>query len=191
MQRQDPKLQLIWNVDRFRCQFADIEIAVASAQFPPFSANAVVEEQDTSLVLGESNEITDPGNKPVWYFANKLQTLAALTPGEVIVRKSRPVRIQAIVHDLDQEPTCNEHWVTQAIEKIIAITDSHSIHSLQMPLLGTRYSDLETGQVMQLLLEAIAQQQPSSLHKLWLMTSEQQCESVFQELNSLLIRYVQ
>ncbi|WP_455366922.1 hypothetical protein [Kaarinaea lacus] len=186
MQRQDRKLKLIWNVDRFRCQFADIEIAVASAQFPPFSANAVVEEQDTSLVLGESNEITDPGNKPVWYFANKLQSLAALTPGEIIVRKSRPVRIQAIVHDLDQEPTCQEVWVEQAIEKIISVTNTHTIYSLQMPVLGTRYGDLETTQVILFVLKTLTLQRPTALRKLWLVTTEQECESVFQLLNSLL-----
>ncbi|WP_455221220.1 hypothetical protein [Kaarinaea lacus] len=190
MQRYERKLQLIWNVDRFRRHFNNIEIAVASAQFPPFNIDSTVEEQDTSLVLGETNEIKDPGNKPVWYFANKLQSFAALTPGEIIVRKSRPMRIQAIIHDLDQEPTCHEHWVQQALEKTFSITEIHDIQALQMPLLGTRYSDLETTRFLQLMLEAIALQKPD-LHRLWLITSEQQCESVFHELNALLAGSIQ
>jgi len=190
MQRHERKLQLIWNVDRFRRQFHNVEIAVASANFAPFSVDAVVEEQDTSLVLGESNEIKDPGNKPVWYFANKLQSFAALSPGEIIVRKSRPLRIQAIVHDLDQEPTCRELWIEQTINKIFTITDTHNIHAMQMPMLGTRYSDVETTWFLQLLLNTIALQKPN-LNKLWLRTTEQQCESVFYELNALLAGLVQ
>lgn len=162
---------------------------MASLQFPPFSVNAVVEEQDTSLVLGESNEISDPGDKPVWYFTNKLQSLTALTPGEVIVRKSRPMRMQAIVHDLDREPTCNEFWVQQALEKIVDATNTHHVHALQMPLLGTRYSDMTTAQFLQLLLESITQQEPAYLRRLWLVTPEQQCEAIFQELDSLLAYY--
>jgi len=190
MQRHERKLQLIWNVDRFRRQFLNTEIAVASSHFAPFDVDAIVEEQDTSLVLGESNEIKDPGNKPVWYFANKLQSYAALTPGEIIVRKSRPLRIQAIVHDLDQEPTCREHWIQQTIEKIFTVTDTHNIHAMQMPMLGTRYSDVEITWFLQLVLETIALQKPG-LNKLWLKTTEQQCESVFYELSALLAGSVQ
>ncbi|WP_455208014.1 hypothetical protein [Kaarinaea lacus] len=191
MQHHDHKLQLIWDVDRFRCHMADIEIAVAPAQFPPFKTIAVVEEQDTSLVLGESSEIRDPGEKPLWYLTNKLQSLAPLTPGEVIVRKSRPVRMQAIIYDLDHEPICNEPWVQQAVRKIITLTNTHHIQSLQMPLLGTRYADLETEQFIRLLLETITRHKPVSLRKLWLVTPEQQYESVFHKLNDMLMHYAE
>jgi hypothetical protein len=187
--RHNHKLQLIWDVDRFRCHINGIEIAVAPAQFPPFIVEASVEEQDTSLVLGESNEIRDPGNRPVWYFANRLQSLAPLTPGEIIVRTSRPVRIQAIVHDLDQEPICNEYWVRQVVQKIFTVTITRHIQSLQTPLLGTRYGDLEVELFIQILLETLTRQKTGDLKRLWLVTPEQQCESVFRQLKTLLTRY--
>ncbi|MCI0506433.1 MAG: hypothetical protein L0Z73_10030 [Gammaproteobacteria bacterium] len=187
--RHNHKLQLIWDVDRFRCHINGIEVAVAPVQFPPFIVEAAVEEQDTSLVLGESNEIRDPGNKPVWYFANRLQSLAPLTPGEIIVRKSRPLRIQAIIHDLDQEPICNEYWVRQVVQKIFAVTITRHIQSLQTPLLGTRYGDLEVELFIQILLETLTRQKTGDLKRLWLVTPEQQCESVFRQLKILLTRY--
>ncbi|HEY5604569.1 MAG TPA: hypothetical protein VIM41_15815 [Gammaproteobacteria bacterium] len=190
MRQRDHKLQLIWDVDRFRRRINNVEIAVAPIQFPPFSTEAVVEEQDTSLVLGETNVLREPDDKPVWYFSNKLQTLVQLTPGEVIVRKSRPMRIQAIVHDLDEELTCNIDWVQQAVKKIIHATNSYHIHSLRTPLLGTRYSNLQPAQFIQILLNALSRQKPVFLNKIWLVTTEQQCESVFHELNSQLTHHV-
>lgn len=183
MHHHGRKLQLIWDVDRFRCHVGDIEIAIATTHFPPFNINAVVEEQDTSLVLGETDEIRDPGEKPAWYLANFIETQSLLSPGHVIVRGTQPLRLQAIVHDLDQEPICRETWIILALQQIMDITEKRNIHALQMPLLGTRYGRVEIRQFLDLLLAKIAKEKLKSLKKLWLVSPEQQCQQIFEELN--------
>ena len=154
MQNRDRKLQLIWNVNKFRCHTNDVEIAIAPNQFPPFPVNAIVEEQDTALILGETNEIRNPGDKPAWYLANTLESQPLLTPGQVIIRDTRPLRLQAIIHDLEEDPSCNELWIFQIIQQIFDIADTRAIHAIQMPLLGTRFnSNIKTGQFFNILLE--------------------------------------
>lgn len=176
-------LQLIWDVDKFRCHVGDIEIAIATMHFPPFDINAVVEEQDTSLVLGETDEIRDPGEKPAWYLANLAEAQSLLSPGHVIIRDTHPLRLQAIVHDLDQEPICRETWIILALQQIMDITEKRKIQALQMPLLGTRYGGIEIRQFLDLLLVKIANDNLESLNKLWLVSPEQQCQQIFEELN--------
>ena len=141
MQNRDRKLQLIWNVNRFRCQINDVEIAISPSQFAPFTVQAVVEEQDTALILGNTDIINDAGNKPAWYLANTLESQPLLTPGQVIIRDTQPLRLQAIIHDLDAEPTCNELWIFQAIQQIFDIAETRNLDAIQMPILGTRYSN--------------------------------------------------
>ena len=120
MQHHGHKLELIWDVDKFRCHVGDIEIAITTINFPPFVIKAIVEEQDTSLVLGETDEIRDQSEKPTWYLANIMEAQSVLSPGHVIIRDTRPLRLQAIVHDLDQDPICKEAWISQALQQITA-----------------------------------------------------------------------
>jgi len=188
MFRHNHKLQLIWDIDKFRCHVGDIEIAIATNHFPPFAINAVIEEQDTSLVLGETDKIRDPGGKPSWYLANIAETQSLLSPGHVIVRDTHPLRLQAIVHDLDQDPICRASWISQVLQEIIAISAKRNIHALQLPLLGTRYGGVGFRQFIDMLLDELTQEDPTSLKKLWLVSPEQQCQNIFQELNEAIKR---
>lgn len=183
MHHHNHKLELIWDIDKFRCHVNDIEIAIATIHFPPFDIQAIVEEQDTSLVLGETDEIRDTGEKPAWYLANLMETKTLLSPGHVIIRGTKPFRLQAIVHDLDQEPICREPWIILALEQIIDNTEKRKISSLQMPLLGTRYGGIEIRQFLDLLLKKIAKEELQCLTRLWLVSPEQQCQQIFDELN--------
>ena len=182
MQNRDRKLQLVWNVNKFRCRLNDVEIAIAPTQFPPFTVDAVIEEQDTALILGETSQITDFGDKPAWYLANTLESQPLLTPGQVIIRDTQPLRLQVIIHDLEQEPSCSELWIFQVLQQILEIAEARSLRALQLPLLGTRYSKLGTDQLFDILLEVITRQRPAPIDRLWLVTAEELCESVYNEL---------
>ena len=189
MQNRDRKLRLIWNVNKFRCHINDVEIAVAPSQFPPFPINAVIEEQDTALILGESNEIGNPGDKPAWYLANTLESQPLLTPGQVIIRDTLPLRLQAIIHDLEQDPSCTELWIFQVIQQVFDIAEMRGIHALQMPLLGTKFSQVQTGQLINILLKIITRQRPAAIEKLWLVSAEEKCESIYNELSEKINQY--
>jgi len=184
MQNRDRKLRLIWNVNKFRHHINGVEIAIAPAQFPPFPISATIEEQDTALILGETDEIRNPGDKPAWYLANTLESQPLLSPGQVIVRDTQPLRLQVIVHDLDDEPTCNELWIFQAIQQVFDIADARAISAIQMPLLGTRFSGkIKSSQFFTILTEIINRQRPAPIKKIWLVTDEEKCETTYGELS--------
>lgn len=189
MKHHSRALQLIWNINRFRYRMNDVELAIAPTAFPPFPVNAIVEEQDTALVLGETNEIRDPGDKPAWYLANKLETQALRTPGEVIMKNTLPLRLQAIILDLDAERCCNERWISQAIENLFDIARLHYLRAVQLPPLGTRFGSISNARFIKVLLEILLRQRPSPVQKLWLTVSEQQCESFYHELLDAIEQY--
>lgn len=182
------KLELVWDVDKFRCHTGDIEIAVTTLQFPPFEISAVVEAQDTCLILGNTDEIRDPGNRPVWYFASKIESQAPISPGQVIIRNTHPVRLQAIVYDIEQEPICRPEWINLALRRIIVATDTYKLASVQMPLLGTVYGNIADSQFVQLLLDNIFHCQPTYLKHLWIVAPADQCERVFKATQKAIIQ---
>jgi len=184
MKNHTAKLQLIWNVNKFRARFNCVDIAIAPQQFSPFQVDALVKEQDTALIMGESQTLRSDEDMPVWYLANKLESKNLPSPGQVIVRDTHPLRLQAIVHDLDSEPSCSELWIFQAIQQIFDTAESRGLHAIQMPLLGTRYSGITPRQFFTILLEIINRKRPAPIGKLWLVTTELECEHLFQELTS-------
>ena len=177
-------MQLIWDINKFRCQINHVELAIAPAKLAPFPVGAVVEEQDTALILDESDEIRDPGQKPPWFYANKLERQALLTPGQVITRDTQPLRLQAIIHDLESEPICNELWIFQALQQTIDIAELRKIDSLRMPLLGCKFGKLLPSQFFAILLEIITRQRPAPINRLWLTVAEEDCEKIFNLLST-------
>lgn len=171
-------MQLIWDINKFRCQVNNVDLAIAPTKLPPFPVGAVIEEQDTALILDESDEIRDPGQKPAWFYANKLEQQVMLTPGQVIIRDTQPLRLQAIVHDLESEPICNELWIFQALQQTLEIAEQRKIDALQMPLLGCRFGKIEASQFFALLLEIITRQRPAPVSRLWLNVQESDCENM-------------
>lgn len=67
------KLRLVWDINLSRVRINDINIVGAPKALPPFYIDAVVEEQDTALILSQSGNITEPDNKSAWFLANKLK----------------------------------------------------------------------------------------------------------------------
>ncbi len=130
------KPELVWNIDKFRLEYHGIEIAVSHSKLPPFEVGAIVEEQDTDRVLGEFTVMNDPGDKPGWYLANKLESEPQKKTGCVIVQGQYPVTLQAIVHDLNEDPSWRREWIEEALNNIFKLTNEKKISAIQIPALG-------------------------------------------------------
>ena len=113
------KLRLVWDINLSHVRINDIDIVVAPKAVAPFDIDAVVEEQDTALILSESGNITTSDNKPAWFLANKLESQSLLKSGSVIKRDGETLRLLAIVHDLDVEPSWSSEWIEQALDNIL------------------------------------------------------------------------
>lgn len=115
--------------------------------------DAVVEEQDTQLLLGKSPVIMDSITS-FTQLVRKMEQQAAEEPGTVIVKRTRPIRFITIVYDIDSKPICREEWLEQALKNILEQCRKFEVRSLAMPLIGTSYGRIDE-QTMIILLEKL------------------------------------
>ena len=118
------------------------------------TVDAVVEEQDTNLILGKSPVIMDT-IESFSALVHKMEQQIREIPGNVIVKQSLPKRLIAIVYDVDQTPICKKSWVEEVLQNILVQCDNHKIKTLAMPLLGTSYGKLKEKTIMQLLQDLL------------------------------------
>ena len=182
------KLRLVWDINLSRVKINDIDIVVAPEAISPFDIDAVVEEQDTALILSQVGNITAPDNKPVWFLANKLESQPLLKPGSVIKRDGKTLRLLAIVHDLDMEPSWSAEWIEQALENIIKLSHTQGISSIQLPVLGAQHGRFHIQDFLQLLVIAIKKSH-GKLKKIWLVVPRQDCSITLSFLKELSNNY--
>ena len=159
--------QLIWDATRCESRLGQLCVVAAPQPRPPFRCAAIAEEQDTCLILGTQRGLQAP-DTPAWALANRLVTQHTHAPGTVVVRRSTPLRLLAIVHDVEQSPTWREEWIAGALRAILREVEHRELASLALPVLGARFGRLSTRRFAQLLSRALATHRPACLLRLWL-----------------------
>ena len=156
---------------RVSCDVAGIRVVVAREDDPPFAVNGAVVEEDTWLALGAP---TGPVSSPTHPLRVMTRVWEAKpeAPGTVIVTPGAPLRLHAVVHDLNEEPSWKEAWVRAALCGIFEQAEQHGIRTLRLPLLATKYGGLPTNDFMGMLRAAIDRQAACStrnLRSIWLV----------------------
>lgn len=127
--------------------------------------DAVVEEQDTNLLLGKSPVIMDTIESfPA--LVKKMEQQSREKVGSVLVKQSIPKRFIAIVYDVEHTPIGKEIWIEEALKNILAQCDKFKIKTLAMPLLGTSYGKLGEESIIQLLQDSLIQHRKQTLKKI-------------------------
>ncbi len=133
--------------------------------------DAVVEEQDTNLLLGKAPVIMETVESfPA--LVDQMAQQIQVTPGNIIVKKSKPKRLIAIVYDVEHTPICEESWVKEVLQKIFTECHTHKIISLAMPLLGTTYGKLTDETIIDLLQDLLIQNQSHKPKKIFIYTKQ-------------------
>ena len=156
----------------------DIEVVVAAA--PPSVVDAVVEEEDTYLVLSADPEVREPEVARLRAF-HEAYTAEPAEPGSVVVRDGAPMRLLAVVHDLSQDPSWREEWVAAALGAVIAEADSRKVRTLAMPPLGRVHGSLPRERFVMLLRSALQGGAPRNLEHICLVVPDHEAE-VFRDL---------
>ncbi len=161
-------IELVWNKSDCTVTFKGIAIHAAPREYPPFTYQAIVEEQDTNLLLSEQTILKDPG-KPAWYLANTLENGASYPLGTVIIKGQNPKRLLAIVHDIERTPTCEPKTIHRAWQNVIRAIEDNKISSAAMPLLGSVHGKLPITTSISLFRECLDKNVPACLEKIWLI----------------------
>jgi hypothetical protein len=163
-----PRLRLIRGGRPSRFAMGSVDIVVATEDKPPFRTDAVAYEEDTLLVLSAPVELNEPP-EPLIRLLTELKEMKPEKPGSVLVKATSPLRLLAVVHDLNQEPSWKEEWVAKALEGIFRETEQRKLHSLALPFLGTRHGSLGKERFLVLLCSALEGIVTRSLKRIWLM----------------------
>lgn len=116
----------------------------------PVTIDAIVEEQDTYLLLGKDTMIRET-NESYVALVKKMEQQKPLIPGQVLVRKTNPVRFIAINYDIENKPICCEEWIKTSLKNIYEECCKQKILSLAMPLPGIKYGKFDHNAVMNIL----------------------------------------
>lgn len=122
------------------------------------NVDAVVEEQDTHLLMGKTPVIRES----VESFAVLVKKMEQGSPekaGQVIVKLATPIRFIAIVYDIDQPSICHATNVAKAFDSIFKQCKQHQVNTLAMPLLGSSYGQLKNEDILELMQVALLKRQ--------------------------------
>ncbi len=157
--------------------FQSVRIVAAPEDRPPFPVDAVAFEEDTNLLMCPRAELRAPEES----FSTLLTDIAAfkpLKPGTVIAQGEAPLRLLAIVHDIEQTPTWRESWVKQAVAALLAEADEHAIEALCVPVLGSIHGAMTTTQFAALFRQALEEQAPKKLLRVWVIVSDEESDEL-------------
>ena len=148
--------------------FRNFEIQTSNDVLPD-NIDAVVQEQDTCLLLGQTPVIKPPVETfPV--LVKKMKQQKPGEPGEVMVIHSTPKRFIAIVYDINQKQICRQEWIETAMKNILHQCRLYQTRSLVMPLLGVAHGNINRKISMEIIDNILAQDQPECLESLYLIT---------------------
>jgi hypothetical protein len=178
-----PRLRLIPGTYPLKLSIGSLEIVAAPKDKPPFSVDAMALEEDTFLVLSADPKLRDPKEHQLRLMTRVIETQPEM-PGTVIVKGRRPLRLLAIVHDLNQDPSWKEEWVASALDGIFREAESLKLQSIGLPFLGTLHGSLGKGRFLVLLQGALERLSSKYLKRLWLVVPIGTSTTIFQLLES-------
>ncbi len=164
-------LQVLRGGRRVSAYVAGIRVVVAREDDPPFGVDAVAVEDDTWLALGTPADVVSSPGHPVRVMTRVWEAQPE-EPGTVLVKRGSPLRLHAVVHDLNADPSWNEAWVRAALSGIFEEAARHRLRALRLPLLATKHGSLPAKRFMALLREALVEHAASvqqHLQGIWLV----------------------
>ena len=145
-----------------------IRIVLAPKEAPPFPVEAIAFEEDTFLVMSADPTVRDPKIPMVRIMSNLMETRPR-EPGTVFVQGSFPVRLLAIIHDFNQDPSWREEWLEKALHGIFEATERLKLRSLALPLIGTVHGSVDKDRSVQFLAQGLRRRALHDLLFLWLV----------------------
>lgn len=158
----------------FATSIGPVELIIAPPELPPFKVDAIVEEQDTNLLLGIAPYISEPYESYEKLVSQMISQQPRL-PGEVIVKGNHPMRFLAVIHDLELKPTWKEEWIANALGQIVKESENNSIKTIAMPVLGSIYGSLDYENFIALFRSALPIENFSYPEKIWLIVPALEC----------------
>jgi hypothetical protein len=161
-------LELIHGGYPRKIQIGSLTIVASLEKDPPFEVDAMAMEEDTFLVLSADRKVRDV-SEPLIKIMTKVINTRPRRPGSVIVQKRTPLRLLAVIHDFNEEPSWREDWIKCALEGIFREAEMRKLRSIGIPFLGTLHGTMEKGRFLVLLRSSIESVFLHHVKQLWLV----------------------
>ncbi len=178
-----PKLKVIQGGLQSETFWGYVHIVAAPQHAQPFSIDAIAAEEDTFLVLSAEKTVRMPSEHIIRTMTKIIETLP-VTPGSVVVKSGCPVRLLAIVHDLNRETSWREDWISRALDLIFRETATRNLHSVALPLLGAVFGTFDIQRFVNLLKDTLKRIPPGGLKRLWLIVPQGASRGIIQMFKS-------
>ena len=116
-QKRGEQLELIRGGYPRKIQIGSLNMVASLEKDPPFKVEAMAMEEDTFLILSADKRVRHV-SEPLIKVMTRVINTRPRRPGSVIVQEGTPLRLLAIIHDFNEEPTWREDWGTRALEVI-------------------------------------------------------------------------
>lgn len=155
-----------------------IEIAIAPVEYVPVEIDAIVEEQDTQLLMGIDTEINYPDEDFDTLIDQMLSGKSVRSPGQIIIKQAQPLKLKAIIYDINQKPSWKIEWIAFALKQLVTEIENYNIKTLAMPLLGTVHGKVDENESIELLCANLNTEQACCLEKLWIIAPDPACSRI-------------
>lgn len=145
-----------------------IRIAAAPKEAPPFPVEAFAFEEDTFLVMSADPTVRDPKVPLIRIMSNLIETRPR-DPGSVLVQGHSPLRLLAVIHDFNEDPSWKEEWIEKAFQGLFEAAERLRLRSLALPLIGTVHGSLERDRAVQFLADNLDRRPLEDLRFLWIV----------------------
>jgi len=160
-----------------------VTITAAEEDEPPSDVDALVLEEDTYRVLSADAKISDSDEDLEELLKEAIEDGGAAL-GSVLVTGEQPTRLLAIVHDLNEEPSWREEWISKALDGIFLEATNRKLTSLAMPLLGTVHGAMATERSVVLLSRALKVASLTHLEHIYLIVPSGTNQAILEILAS-------
>lgn len=143
-------------------------VHVLPAQAPLPLVDVICYEQDTAAVLAPAAGPLEPPES-VAALVEEMVRQRPLRPGTVVSRPGRPRRLDAVVHDLECEPSWSGRWVRDCLDQVLALVADVQARSLALQTLGAMHGRYPMRAFANDLRAALAGVAHLQLEDLWLM----------------------
>ena len=128
-----------------------VSLKVVPDSLNPLPVDVRVFEEDAHLVLTIDPVMRYTEEHPLRLMTRVLEAKPN-RPGSIVINNTS---WYAVVHDLDEEPTCRAEWVSQAYVTALALAEKKRVQKFGLPLLGCVHGNILPAESLSLLLKAI------------------------------------
>ncbi|MBC2717715.1 MAG: hypothetical protein HF978_20625 [Desulfobacteraceae bacterium] len=148
--------------------FRGIKLIATPRKFPPANVDALVFEEDAFLIMSDEPEHIPPAKHPI-RLMNEIANFKPEVPGNVVIKGRNPIRMLAVVHDVNRDPTWKEEWIEKAICAVFQKAEILKIKTLGLPMLGTKHGKLNYQRFSRLLARSLRSCEFEYLKIIWLI----------------------